>query len=338
MNKQRKIVITLTLILILSLSMLPLTVQAKRGKSKKVKPWKLPKKGKIETYPLGNGLTMFKEYIPLSPELMANNLDLPVEELPDGLFYTVNVFALEVPIPVSDVYDEDDDADDEDDECTDTMVILIDVGDQRLAKKLFKAVKKAYKQKPDAVYVTHYHSDHAGGGTYFQKKDVPVYAPMTEGMFIELGAAVSPEVPPEFTYKGYTPDHYYELSTLAPGFDIIEASGHTMGAVHVEYRSDYTAFLFTSDTILPRESDKVNELDMTYLLTVGTAYQNYLNSNLPPVFFDFYHEQLETLDETSSTVWGYELILNGHTPALEPMYAAGYITATIMTMGHFPYL
>lgn len=108
-----------------------------------------------------------------------------------------------------------------------------------------------------------------------------------------------------------------------------------MGAVHIGYTDENSSYLFTGDTILPIDEYIVDPLDMTYELTFGTAYQN---SNLPPIYYNFYNEQLDTMDETSTAIWSYDLILDGHTLPLDPNQASGYIYATVMTFGYFPYL
>ena len=153
MKNQRKIILTFTLIVFILASTTPTTVQAKRKVTRT-----------IETIPLGNGITMFKEYIPISSDLTTQILQ--EEGKHKDYYYTVNVFSIEIPVSPT----ENTKKHAKHRKNDDTIVILIDAGDQKLSRKLLKAVRKTTGQKPDAVYLTHYHSDHAGGGRYFQKK------------------------------------------------------------------------------------------------------------------------------------------------------------------------
>jgi len=86
-------------------------------------------------------------------------------------------------------------------------VVLIDAGDDSLAEELYQAVTQTLNKPIIAIYLTHYHADHAGAGAFFQELGIPVYAPMEDAMFIMIGANLQPGSPDEFTYAGYTPSH-----------------------------------------------------------------------------------------------------------------------------------
>jgi len=244
------------------------------------------------------------------------SLDLPPEygTVPVGAYYRVNVYGVDVG----------------------DGVVLIDCGDEALAKELYKSVHKAFKKPILAVYLTHYHADHAGGGSYFQSKGVQVYSPMAEMYFISAGANVGgAPIPDQFTYAGYTPDYSYEYGVLEAGFTVVPEPGHTMGEVSIAYTSGDASYLFSSDTILPMMTDDVDDLDMTFEITFNTAYQNYLNSN---PFYDLYGTQLATLGGMMPTVAAYDYALTGHISPLDGYTAAYYVGYTIGTLEYFPYL
>ena len=143
-------------------------------------------------------------------------------------------------------------------------VVLIDAGDDSLAEELYQAVTQTFNKPIIAVYLTHYHADHAGGGSYFQTQGIPVYAPTAEAMFIIAGANLQPDIPDEFTYTGYGPDKYYETDELEPGFSWMPEIGHTGGAIAIQYSKDDHNYLFSADTILSMFTDNTGQLDLTY--------------------------------------------------------------------------
>lgn len=254
--------------------------------------------GSIPAYPVTKKVIRFEETIPLSEG---------VTGFP-GAFYKVNIYGVDVG----------------------NGVILIDCGDDDLAPELYKSVTKAFNKPILAVYLTHYHSDHAGGGLYFQSRGIPVYAPESEAGPIWLGANVMENIPSDFTYTGYMVDYTYETSELYPRFEIIPEPGHTYGAVAIEYRHGNRMYLFTMDTILPMQ-DNPEDLDLTYEITFNSAYQTYLSA---PYLTDM---QIGTLYGMLDTIGGYDYVLTGH--IFTPMDAAtayGYIQYTIGTLEYFP--
>lgn len=297
MQKRQRKKIVLSLLIIATLIMPTLSASAKIYK----------KNDSIEEYEVSNGVIRFEEIIPI-------NIPPEYGSMPEGAYYRVNVYGVDIG----------------------EGVVLIDCGDDLLAKELYKSVHKAFKKPVVAVYLTHYHADHAGGGSYFQSKGVPVYSPMAETYFIMAGANVGGNpIPDQFTYTGYMPDYSYEYGSLEDGFSVAPEPGHTMGEVSITYSSSDATYLFTSDTILPMMSDDVNDLDMTYELTIGTAYQNYLNS-VPE--YDLYSTQLATLNAMQYAVFGYDYVLTGHINLMDAYTAAYYIGYTIGTLQYFPYL
>ncbi len=256
--------------------------------------------GSIPAYPVTDKVIRFEETIPLSEDAVGY----------PGFSYRVNVYGVDVG----------------------KGVILIDSGDDDLASELYKSVTKSFNKPIIAVYLTHYHADHAGGGAYLQSMGIPVYAPVDEMYFIMQGANLQPGTPIDFTYTGYVPDYTYEESDLYNRFEVIPEPGHTMGAVSIEYRHGNTMYLFTADTILPMTMDDVNELDMTSELTIGTAYNNYLYANY------LYTTQLNTLNGMLYTVSDYDYVLTGHINPMSSEMANGYIQYTIGTLLYFPYI
>jgi glyoxylase-like metal-dependent hydrolase (beta-lactamase superfamily II) len=261
--------------------------------------------GSIPTYPVTKKVIRFEEQITLS------FTEWDGMTLPEGVYYTVNVYGVDVG----------------------NGVILIDSGDDDLAPELYKSVTHAFNKPILAVYLTHYHSDHAGGGLYFQSMGIPVYAPAYEMDFIDAGAnPLGDPLPPDFTYTGYMPDYAYEEIELYPRFEIIPDAGHTMGQVAIQYRHGHTMYLFSADTILPMPDDPYN-LDITDMVTLMTADQNYQNS-VPD--YDLYGTQLATLYDMLETIGGYDYVLTGHVDPMDSTTALEYIQYTIQVLESFP--
>lgn len=297
MQKRLHLKLLISMIIITMLILPTLSASAKYFK----------KNDSINKYQITKDVIRFEEII---------TLNLPPEygPIPEGAYYRANVYGVDVG----------------------DGVVLIDCGDDTLAKELFKSVRKAFKKPIVGVYLTHYHADHAGGGSYFQSKGVPVSAPMAEMYFIATGANVgSDPMPDQFTYSGYEPDYSYEFGEIEAGFSVTPEPGHTMGAVSISYISGDASYLFTADTILPMESDDVDYLDMTFDLAFGTAYQNYLNS-VPG--YDLYGTQLVTLSGMLYSVSGYDYVLTGHIDPMDIDGALSYIGYTIYVLEMFPYM
>lgn len=255
---------------------------------------------------ISSKITRFEETIPLN---------IPDPRIPEGATYQVSVYGVKVR----------------------GGIVLIDCGDDTLAEDLYQAVSMIYSQPIKAVYVTHYHADHAGAGSYFQSMGIPVYAPEEEFEEIQIGAKVQPGmIPDEFTYEGYLPDGDYGEVELERGFEIISAPGHTLGAVHIEYSKGNKNYLFTSDTILPIGTFDPVDPDYTYELTFQTAYQNYQleTMELDPLW----SLQLDTLNGMLGEVDDYDLVLNGHTPVLNAEEASVYVLSTIGILNYFPFI
>ncbi len=266
---------------------------------------KCPIPSTISVEKINGRITKFEETIPL---------DVPEMGIPSGAYYRVSVYAVKVR----------------------RGVVLIDCGDDALASDLYQAVSATFRRPIRAVYLTHYHADHAGGGEYFQSMGIPVYAPQAEGGFIQLGAQLG-GLPDAFTYSGYTPDGYYEDIDLYRGFEVIPAPGHTSGAVHIEYNKGRRSFLFTADTILPMmEDDDPSPLDFTFELNFQTAVQNYEAEVAG--YGTFWTDQQATLTSMMTDIECYRLVLTGHAGVLDSDDSLGYLMYTLGTLAVIPTL
>jgi len=300
MRKMQKRMYTKLMLTIIIVSLLSTPVLSASAK-------KYDKPGAIPAYHITKKVIRFEEQLTLSFTEWGGM------SLPEGAYYTVNVYGVDVG----------------------NGVILIDSGDDDLASELYKSVTAAFNKPILAVYLTHYHSDHAGGGQYFKSIGIPVYAPASEMGLILAGAnPLSEPLPPDFTYEGYMPDYSYEESELYPRFEILPDAGHTMGQVAIQYRHGHTRYLFSADTILPMPDDPYN-LDITDMVTMITAVQNYQNS-VPE--YDLYGTQLATLNGLLEIVGGYDYVLTGHNDPMDSATALGYIQYTIGVLESFPYL
>lgn len=282
------------LTVIITLLVLPVT---------SVEAAKCPTPSTISVQKVKGKITRFEETI---------TLNIPEFGLPPGAYYRTSVYAVKVK----------------------GGVVLIDCGDDTLAEDLYQAVSNKFKKPIKAVYVTHYHADHAGGGSYFQSLGIPVYAPLAEAGPIQLGANVGPGLPDEFTYQGYTPDGYYEHIELLDGFEVIPAPGHTPGAVHIEYEKGNNEYLFTADTILPMAEDDESLLDFTFELSFQTAVQNYELEDAG--YGTFWSDQQDTLYELLDEADEYKRVLTGHTPTLRRKKITAYIMHTIGILEMIP--
>ena len=222
-----------------------------------------------------------------------------------GAYYRVNVYAVK----------------------TRGGVVLVDCGDDDLAGELLQLVEMEFRKPVLAVYLTHYHSDHAGGGAYLQSQGIPIYSPAIEAPLIAQGGQRG-ETPPEFTYPPYTPDGVYGEIELFKWFKVVEEPGHTLGNVALEYRHGRTRYLFSSDTLLHGEEYE-DPLDMTWEVTYGTAYQNYLQSP------QLYHLQLATLTQMVETLPAYDYVLTGHGSIISGEEAAARALYTIGILQSF---
>lgn len=214
-------------------------------------------------------------------------------------------------------------------------VVLIDSGDDEYAEDLYEAVSSTVKGKIKAVYLTHYHSDHAGGGAYFQSKGIPVYAPQEEAFEISIGANL-PQTHSDFTYEGYEVNGTYGNVKLNPGFRIIPAPGHTEGAVHIEVTKRKNSYLFTADTIMPMGIPNFGDPEFTFEINLLTAYQNYLAEM--GSYGTFWTDQKNTLLNIQSEIAEYTLVLTGHTPVLSGFEATEYVISTLYWLEKVPVL
>ena len=255
--------------------------------------------GEVPFYKVTKKVIRFEETIPLSEKVTGY----------PGLSYRVNVYGVDVG----------------------KGVILIDSGDDEQAEELYKSVTYAFNKPILAVYLTHYHSDHAGGGKHFQDMGIPVYAPESEFDLIVIGANL-PGSPEEFTYPGYTPDYALETSELYRRFYVIPEPGHTIGQVSIEYRHGHRMYLFSADTILPMLTDNLGPTDITFDVTYNSAYQTWA---VAPTLTSI---QIATLNGMLQTVPGYDYVLTGHAGVLDSSTAMGYIQFTIGILESFPYI
>ena len=243
MKNQRKTIIALALILIIALTIIPISVEAKPSKLPKGLEKKIPKKGFIVKTDLGD-VIRYREYIPLDIEALESYIPPNMGiELPDAIYYSVNVYAYE----------------------NDGSVVLIDSGHELLAKKLFARIRADFGKKPIIVLLTHGHAEHAGGGSFLQKHGAEIYVHEADEMMVQLGHKFpGMTVPEHFTYTGYDP-LTYDSSEIA-GCSIIPTPGHTDGSVCLLHQN--TGILFTGDLTIPEldllfdDPDITSELDL----------------------------------------------------------------------------
>ena len=294
MKKRYRSNYILSIIIITILVTPTISVSAKRFK----------KHDSIEEYVISDNIIRFEETI---------LLNIPPEygmELPEGAYYKVNIYGIDVG----------------------DGVVLIDCGDEDYVKNLYKSVKKAFKKPVIAVYLTHGHADHAGGGAYFQKKNVPVYSHSYEVPLIKSGAYGS-SVPDQFTYTGYTPDFNYTDVDL-DGFTIVYTPGHTMGSVSISYESDEGSYLFTGDTIF--ESPSEDLLDFSFTLSWYTALQLWELSNTSE-YPDFIGTWQTSVSYLGSLIPSDGTVCPGHGTEYPGIYAPSYLGLTTMILDALPY-
>ena len=282
-------------IIIISLFITPtLGVSAKRYK----------KNDNITENRLAYNVIRFEEKIPLELDGSAYGI-----EVPEGAYYTVNVYGIDVG----------------------PGVILIDCGDESMARDLYKSVRKAFRKPILGVYLTHGHADHAGGGSYFQRKHVPIFASAYEVDLIEAGA-YSPyyESPDVFLYTGYTPDFLYEELPVWWGFNYEYAPGHTNGHVVLSYQNWHNSYVFTGDVIM--EQPSADPLDFTFTTSWFTALTLY---QLTPIY-DFIGEWQATLTYMYTYIPNYETVCPGHGSEYNSDYATPYIGFTSYVLEELP--
>ena len=287
----------LSLILITILITPTISVSAKRFK----------KHDSIEEHIISENVIRFEEKI---------ILNIPPEygmELPEGAYYKVNIYGIDVG----------------------DGVVLIDCGDEDYVKNLYKSVRKAFKKPVIAVYLTHGHADHAGGGAYFQRKGIPVYSHSFEVPFIEAGASdPAYPAPDQFLYTGFTPDYNYTCAEEEEGFSIIHTPGHTMGSVSIKYESDGGSYLFTGDTIFEKPSP--DPLDFSFTLSWYTAYQLWELSNTPG-YPDFIGTWQMSVNHLGMIVPNADTVCPGHGADYPSAYAPPYLGLTSMILDALPY-
>ncbi len=295
-KKQRSIII-LSLIVLNILITSTISVSAKQFK----------KNDSIEEYVISDNVIRFEETI---------ILNIPPEygmDLPDGAYYKVNIYGIDVG----------------------DGIILIDCGDEDYAKDLYKSVRKAFKKPVIAVYLTHGHADHAGGGSYFQRKGVPVYSHSYESPIIMAGAYDSNfPCPDQFIYTGYTPDYLYEYTYEEDGFTIEYTPGHTMGSVSIRYDSGCGSYLFTGDSIFEAPSE--DPLDFSFTLSWYTAYQLWELSN-PLGYPDFIGTWELSLSYLSILTPSVDMVCPGHGAEYPSDNASSYLDLTSMILEILPY-
>lgn len=211
--------------LIIALTIIPITVTAKPSKLPKGLEKKIPKKGFIVKEEFGD-VKRYREYIPLDPSIAQSFPVDPsqLEDLPDHIFYSVNVYAYE----------------------TEESVIVIDAGHELLANKLYACLKSDFGNKPITVLLTHGHADHAGGGSYLQKKGAKIWIHPFDYQTV-LNGYESPYAPDDFKFTGYQAnvlDMLYD-PIFFEGLMILYTPGHTPGSISM-YRPEIDS-LFTGD-------------------------------------------------------------------------------------------
>ena len=295
LQKNQRSKLVLSIILVITLITPTISVSAKGFK-----------KGKsIEVHEISEKIVRFEEKI---------ILDIPPEygmELPKRAYYKVNIYGIDVG----------------------DGVVLIDCGDEDYVRKLYRTVRKTFNKPVIAVYLTHGHADHAGGGAYLQKRRIPVYSHSYEAPLIESGA-YDPYAPDQFTYRGYTPDYNYSDVELIEGFSILHTPGHTMGSVSISYESEEMGYLFTGDTIF--ESPSEDPLDFSFTLSWYTALQLWELSNTPG-YPDFIGTWQMSINYLEMIVPGADMICPGHGAEYPSLYSSSYLDLTSMILAALPY-
>ena len=297
MKNQKKKLVTLILILVITLTLLPISVEAKPETLPKGLQKKIPKNGFIVETNLGE-VIRYREYIPLDIESIVDYIPPypEIPELPDDIYYSVNVYAYE----------------------TDDSVVLIDAGHELLAKKLFARIRADFGNKPITVLLTHGHAEHAGGGGFLQKHGANIYVHESDMMMVQYGNNFpGVPVPEPFTYTGYIPDTYSSFEIA--GCTIIPTKGHTDGSVCLLHQS--TGYLFTGDLTIPEldlipfeDPDITSELDLFSLLYT-----------LPEMLEDQYSSITSVMMQISMNPMQYSGIYPGHKEPYIGFYSMLYI-------------
>ncbi len=298
MLRRKQVSMLVTILVIINVMITPtLFASAKQYK----------KNDSIEEYPISDNIIRFEETI---------ILNIPPEygmEIPEGAYYKVNVYGVDVG----------------------EGIVLVDCGDEDQAKDLHNSVTKAFKKPVIAVYLTHGHADHAGAGSYFQMKGIPIYSHSYEVPLIQVGAYdPGNPAPDQFTYSGYIPDYMYEYAEEAEGFIIEYTPGHTMGSVSIRYDSEYGSYLFTGDSVF--EAPGEDPLDYSFTLSWYTAYQLWELSGLPgyPDFIGTWQLSVAYLGMIAPSV---DTVCPGHGVEYPSLYAPSYLGLTSMILTALPY-
>ncbi|MCW4049339.1 MAG: MBL fold metallo-hydrolase [Candidatus Bathyarchaeota archaeon] len=226
---RKTLIITLILVLLAS-SLTPVSYAKEKGNNNS-------KKGSIVAKKISKSVVQFEEHIPLPN---------PLPNYPD-VFYSVNVYAVN----------------------TKKGIVLIDSGHEDLVESLYDEIQTEFNGKPIiAVLLTHAHTDHAGGGNFFQEMEIPVFISQADMYFVSIGMNL-PGVNPLFTYTGYDVLNTYENGPvkIPPGFKAVNTPGHTQSSVIIKYSRNNV--WFTGDLTLPYADEDVHPLDVTYEVTLG---------------------------------------------------------------------
>ena len=297
------------------MTIIPVTVEAKKPKETPKEQVKhnskdsskpIPRNGFIVKKNLGNQVTLYREYIPLNIEELAESYPIDpsmIEQLPDGLYYSVNVYAYE----------------------TKDSVILIDAGHELLAKKLYAEIKSENKRKPITVLLTHGHADHAGGGSYLQKHGTTIFVHGGDIEMVQNGyeSEYSPE---DFQYTGYSATPYpMDMTPINfMGFEITYTPGHTGGSVSLYWPE--TGAMFTGDLTIALEDYRETPINFTPELTYFTLLSH---ASYPESLY----AQMYSINTIQSM--GYTTMYPGHYGPYT-VYDAQYVLS--MTLGTIQYL
>ncbi|MFH2110677.1 MAG: MBL fold metallo-hydrolase [Candidatus Bathyarchaeota archaeon] len=279
----------------------------------KPKPKNL-KKGYIVEKRVSKNVIQYVEFVPMNidpvlfPEIAA--------QFPEGSFYSVNVYVVK----------------------TSEGLVLIDCGTEDLAGDLYKMIKKDFKKEDVlAVYLTHGHADHAGGGSYFKDQGISVYAPIGDLPIIRSGA-YAPGIPDDFMYIPYEPSDILEFASLLEEFTIIPSPGHTYGSVSIKYDDGKKTCLFTGDATFPPPKEDTKPLDQTFELNYFTLYNNYLLSQSGyPNFLELQIGSLYSLKQVVQEE-SIDILCPGHSRVKRAKQIEPYLGASILLIENFtPY-
>lgn len=185
----------------------------------------------VKVFNVADGVKRFEEYIPLGL---------------DGAYYRVNVYSVKI---------------------GHGDFVLIDCGLEGVFNQLKAKILETLHRLPVAVLITHGHADHAGAGSRFIQLGIPVYAPQGD-LWMILTGLNGLGLPPSFTYTAYQPTYILTPGQTYYGLLAVASPGHTAGSI--SFFNSHPGALFSADTTISRQNDKLEPEDMTFEVEFNT--------------------------------------------------------------------